>query len=548
MLKIDVNLLLKAIFEKNIKFQYLIVFISAICFGLTDFVGLTLGLLELKPKIHIDSVNQETIILTYDYCLNSTEKWLIDSENNFRFSYVINYHLFCKPMLTAFIGVTLYLGVLIATAIVKTILFYYGRKASLIISLTIYAILLITYAFVPPNLTFLFVFLFVIGFCRVIVQFSMYLTIIEIIPNDSFHYFYSVLLNTYTAFGLIYTTVLYLYQDLLTIKIVIGVLSLAILIPIFLYIVDSPIYFIEKERINDAIHSLEYIARFNDSLPEFKRWKALSMSLLIKEPGYIYSESDKDNTEIRKLDDSKKIHMNLKSKHYTHSDSSASSNQENKDNKGFANILMKKNTRKIFVLMSAIWFFSLGIYYGSLIYIKYIKMNVFLIYGVLYIVEIISNLLSKIVLGNNRFGRRSSYIILFLLLSIFLAFSFLRKSYDETIKVVILILVRFLITIIYNINYFYCNEIYPNSLLSIALSYNSFFGRLGILFNFIVIEYLESNYYKFCFGLSLICFLLSLFLRETLSPIEEEEERSVSKIEQMDVKLSMEESSDSGFF
>ena len=156
-------------------------------------------------------------------------------------------------MLTAFIGMIFYLGVLISTAIVKTILFHYGRKPSLIISLTIYGILLITYANVTRNLTFLFVFLFVMGFFSVIVRFSIYLTIIEIIPTESFHYFYSGLLNSYTAFGIIYTIVLYYFQNLSTIKIVIGLLSLSMLIPIFLFIVDSPTYFIEKDRINDAI-------------------------------------------------------------------------------------------------------------------------------------------------------------------------------------------------------------------------------------------------------------------------------------------------------
>jgi preprotein translocase subunit SecG len=80
---------------------------------------------------------------------------------------------------------------------------------------------------------------------------------------------------------------------------------------------------------------------------------------------------------------------------------------------------------------------------------------------------------------------------------------------------VILITLRFLVNTVYNINYIYSAETYPTVLRANGLSFNSIFGRCGIIINMLLVEILEKKYFIFCFVMCLICLVLSFFLKET---------------------------------
>lgn len=279
---------------------------------------------------------------------------------------------------------------------------------------------------------------------------------------------------------------------------------------------ESPRYLYVRGKFMTLDKVFEQIATVNNRLDDYNNLKKKSKYLLedfatggsgtankvYKEDNFLISNDDKEN-----LIDAEKKQLSYQSE-------GSDASYDRMQGVSFLSLFESKETRLIFLIMSFIWFTTSGIYYGSIVFIKVLPGNVYLASTILYVAEIFSNILTNYMIDNKYLGRKGSYILCFSLNSITLLISIIFVE-TENMKSVFLVILRFLITTVYNINYIYSAEVYPTVFRALGLSYNSLFGRLGIIVNMLLLEILEMKYFIFCLITCTICSVLTLFLKET---------------------------------
>jgi MFS family permease len=508
-MKVDTRLFLSTVGDNN-KYQIRALILACLVWGFCDLVGLTLGLLELRPL-----VSTSTGIQSLDYGLCETGNYKI-LDHQIKHSYVINYGIYCSPGLVSLIGVFSFLGVLTGTIFIPTIIDKIGRKTPLVTFVFLFGFIFLIYSFLPVNIICLYIFLYLQGISNIISHYSSYILISEIVNRHWRATYSTYILNSFTCFGIIYTWLLYFVEDLYLLKRILGSITIILSILIYYYMLESPRYLYVRGKFLSLDKVFESIAIVNNRLEDYNSLKKKTAYLLedfatgcSSGPNKIYKE---DNFLLN-AEDKEILASDMNNQNNYQSEGSDAS-YDRMQGVNFLSLFKNRETRNIFLIMSFIWFTTSGIYYGSIVFIKVLPGNVYIASTVLYVAEIFSNILTNYMIDNHHLGRKGSYILCFALNSITLFVSIFFVE-TENMKSVFLVILRFLITTVYNINYIYSAEVYPTVYRALGLSYNSLFGRLGIIVNMLLLEVLQMRYFIFCLITCTFCCILSLFLKET---------------------------------
>ena len=504
--KIDTRKFLESVGDNN-RFQLNCLILACLVWGFCDLVGLSLGLLELRPLVMTE---KGIMHLDYELCESNNYTFLPDQ---IKHSYVINYGIYCNPMLVSLIGISSFLGVLTGTIFIPTIIDKIGRKIPLVTFVGCFGLIFLIYSLLPLNIIFLYTFLYFQGICNIISHYSSYILISEIVNRHSRATYSTFILNSFTCFGIIYTWLLYSIQDLYLLKRILGSICIFLSIMIYLYMLESPRYLYVRglfKTLDQVFHSIaivnnrleQYIhlkSQTSYLLEDFKTTSSSNTNKLYKEDNFLIAEKEPDQ------DPEKKVNYQSEGSDYSY---------DKMQGVNFFSLFENRETRKTFLIMCFIWFTTSGIYYGTIVFIKILPGNCYIASTILYIAEIFSNILTNYIIDTKYLGRKGSYLICFSfnVITLFISIVFIEK---EIMKSVFLVILRFFITTVYNINYIYSAEVYPTVYRALGLSYNSLFGRIGIIINMVLIELLEENYFIFCFVTCSICIVLSFYLKET---------------------------------
>ncbi len=176
-------------------------------------------------------------------------------------------------------------------------------------------------------------------------------------------------------------------------------------------------------------------------------------------------------------------------------------------------LVTNSNIRWVFVSMSFMWFCISGSYYAIMILMKDAKGNVYYVYMFMYVFEIVANILSGIMMETPFFGRKRSLTFLY---SCAITFIILIMLYQYSgVTTLLLIILRFFISMIYNINYVYSTEFYPTDIRAKGFALNAVFGRIGAILTPFLVEMMGFYYFIFLLTIYIIAFLLTFLLKET---------------------------------
>ena len=303
---------------------------------------------------------------------------------------------------------------------------------------------------------------------------------------------------------------------------------------IFLFFVigfESPRYFLNKNKLNDFFLTLGKIAKFNGNGSKFNELILYNYGLPIIEDDtptpYDKSRSQsaseksdeilitKKEDEADKTQEFKKIIEEIKE-----FSEQKSKNKENNLTKKIncLSLLTYKSQRLNFITMCYMWFCTSGVYYGLTINIKNLPGNTYITGIVMFFVEAIAYILSGNLIGISFLGRKKT-ILLFYMISFIVYCIILIFSIDSYWLTVLSLTARFAVSGVYNIIYTYSAEVYPTSVRSNGLAYNSVSGRIGGMVFPLLLEVLHDSIVYVFMALNIGALAAVMILPETLGKV-----------------------------
>ena len=243
----------------------------------------------------------------------------------------------------------------------------------------------------------------------------------------------------------------------------------------------------------------------------------------------IYTE----NIQIVSKNDSKKDNNKQTEKEKINSNQDLKKHKNNKNTKkklGPFALLKYSSLRYKFLLMCLIWFSCSGIYNGMTLGIKSLPGDIYINGILLFGVELISYILSGVLMDWPLLGRKKTAIIT-LFLVIFIE--------NDTCSVIFYMIIRVCITIPFTEFYTYCLEIYPTSVRGVGFGINAVCNNIGGIVVPMVLELLSSRVIYIIFTVMCgVCGLLFFTMEETVGKpmpetIKEEEIKNKIEMEQM---------------
>jgi hypothetical protein len=188
--------------------------------------------------------------------------------------------------------------------------------------------------------------------------------------------------------------------------------------------------------------------------------------------------------------------------------------ENNLEKESYWTLMSHEHIRCVFLVMCFLWFTISGTYYGIGIYVKELPGDIFVTVTIIFVFEILSNILSAYMMNNKHLGRKRSITILYICCILFLVLMiFVNRlsNYQNAFTIAI----RFFISTMYSINYVYSTEFYPTVIRAKGLAINTLCGRFGAIVSPILVEVFEFNYFLFCLVISVISLAGSFLLKET---------------------------------
>jgi MFS family permease len=191
--------------------------------------------------------------------------------------------------------------------------------------------------------------------------------------------------------------------------------------------------------------------------------------------------------------------------------------------------------------MCLIWFSCSGIYNGMTLGIKSLPGDIYINGILLFGVELISYILSGVLMDWPLLGRKKTAIITLFLSAFFMLFLVIFIE-NDTCSVIFYMIIRVCITIPFTEFYTYCLEIYPTSVRGIGFGINAVCNNIGGIVVPMVLELLSSRVIYIIFTVMCgVCGLLFFTMEETvgkpmpetIKEIEEEEIKNKIEMEQM---------------
>ena len=496
------------------KYQFILLFISFICWINNMMVSITLPFLEKTPEVtFIDPITKEIKNEHLNYTICTWNKSKYNISKNYDYSWVIYFNISCDQIKTGLIGSLNFAGSFLGSITLNFFADNLGRKSSIFYSFFLYIILNTLIVFMT-NYYFVIAGNFFLNALNTYINYIL-LMMVEEITHSKYRGTFGTIINSgFPACGLVYFPLfiwLKKWQSVFLVNSFIA-LSMFILFNIFSY--ESPRYFFFIGEINKGIQTLQEISKFHNLENEF----------LIK------INSEEYRLIIDELIDNTK---NKKKKNYSNTNLSESMIliENEKEKIGILSLLKYPSIRYKFLILCYLGFCISGSYNGVSISIKNLPGDIFTISMLFYSFEVFVGMISGWII-NTKLGRKgtiiSLYFICFISFTIFLFFD-INNLIGQIINILFL---KFSISAIFTIIYTFFLENYPTCIRAIGFGINTSFDNIGGTVFPIIVELLnQKQLFTLMAVLNITQFFLMFFmdetngiaLPETIKEIEEKE-------------------------
>lgn len=540
--KLDI-LLAKAGQMNNYQFQVTIIFLIQLTCA--EFFNQCLPFLERAPYVYINNF-KESVLINYDIC---QKDYKID-QKKLPNSIVVDFEIYCHEKSVIFIGVMIYLGMIIGACSSYLFIDKLGRKKTLVIFIPIHIFFLCTFQLLRISLFgdfclyLLYVNIFLLGFCSHIIIVAMIIYICEIIKQNDIPIFV-ILIITGAPLSSLLGTLLFNIQnfDWRHSLLVIACINLLIYIYIFFKLIGSPIFSLNNELFDTFVLDLIKLGKKNNFGLSLDDFEFLNPYMSKENRKTVYNKFYQDindlnsnlinrNTNIQNIASIKNDEEDLLSYNNNYEirsktalkDDYLLSNDESEGKllKLFGQLKMKdyspldlirfKKQIKNFLILSYLWLVTMLIKNGINLQIKYIeKMNKEIYWSIInYFFEILTYYIMLILLIKPKIEFHDSIVMVQILgFIIFMILLYLDLETYEGGEIILLFAGRLCWTCMFALLSVITALIYPIMIRTKGFGWNKSFGFIGAICSILIVEYIDIKRAIYIF---LICIFFTLLL------------------------------------
>ena len=276
--------------NKN-RYQFISVLIIFFIYGTSEFIAISLPLLEINPIVSYLNPETNSIITT-----QSTYKLCNDSiTNNFELiiltdksksSIVTDFKIYCDQNKVSLIGSSLFIGVMLGSFLSYFFSDKMGRKKTAILFSFLYCINQALFILVN-NLYLLYLLLFLSGFFYSIIVLTLIVLMNEVIDIQLTAIFTTTIHNAYPFCGIIYTLMFKNLNDWRIIFVFSCIIHFCFTMVLTFYIEESPRFYFSNKNLPELKKVLSNIAKKNKLV-----FEAYEINTIFEKP-----EKKEENTD-----------------------------------------------------------------------------------------------------------------------------------------------------------------------------------------------------------------------------------------------------------
>ena len=525
--KLDI-LLAKAGQINNYQFQ--VTFLFLIQLTCAEFFNQCLPFLERGPYVFVND-SKYSVLINYKIC-NSTQYTL--DNNKIPKSIVMDFEIYCNESKISYLGLMLYLGMIIGACSCYLFADKIGRKKTLVIFSPIHIFFLCTFKLLTPNLWkhnlyIIYINMFLLGIFSHIIIITIFIYICEIIKQTDIPIFV-ILIITGVPLSSLFGTLLFNIKNLDwrdSLLIVAGINAIVYLFILFM-LVGSPIFSLNNELFDTFVFDLIKLGRKNGVMLSLYDFEFLNPYMSRENRRTIYKKFMKGINELNSnlinkntcsyndeelkaniLDDeeflSNKKNLEVLNKNNLKDDYLLSNNESSTELlKLFGKLKMKdyspldlirfKKQIKNFFILSFLWLVTMLIKNGINLRSKYIqKMNEEIFWSIVnYLLEIISYYIMLFLYLKPKIEFHNSLIMLQIIsFIIFTIILYTDLNTYEVGEIILLFTGRLCWSCMFALISVITALIYPIMIRTKGFGWNKSFGFLGAIIANVLIEYIE---------------------------------------------------------
>ena len=513
-------------------YQFLVTFLFLIQLTCAEFFNQSLPFLEKGPYVFVNNT-KESVLINYKICRSETIQYIVD-ENKLPNSIIVDFEIYCKESKIFYLGLMVYLGMIIGSCTSYLFADKIGRKKTLIIFIPIHILFLCTFKILKPSLGSYCLYLvylnvFLLGICSHIIIVTMIIYICDIIRQTDIPIFV-ILIITGVPISSLLGTLLFNIKNLDwrdSLLIIAGINFIFYLFTIF-KIIGSPIFSLTNEFFETFIFDLIELGKRNGVILTLDDFEFLNPYMTIENRRTIYMKFMKGinelNSSLINKNQISNSEENLKPvieeenleilTKKTLKEDYLLSNYENNEEllKLFGKLKMKdyspfdllrfQKQIKNFLILSFLWGVTMLIKTGINLQSKFIqKMDEqiylpvfnYVLEIIIYYVMLSLNLKPKIEFHNP--------LILFQIISfiIFMIILYLDLDAYNEVEIILLHLGRLCWACMFTLLFVITSIIYPIMIRTKGLGWNISFGFIGSIASNVFIEYIDFKNFIYIF-------------------------------------------------
>lgn len=546
-------------------YQYILLSISFICWTNNMMTAITLPFLEQVPDIeYIDPTTGDTIQSRLNYTVCGWDSSNYTITKSYEYSWVIETDIVCDAVKTGFIGSVIFIGDFCGSIIFNIIVDTFGRRKTFLFGSLMFVICN-TALFFFKNYYEILVFTFFINFFCIFTNYSTLLLTEENSAVSIRGIFGTIINSGFPATALIYFPLFIYLKKWQYVFIVTSSVAFAMMLMFWIFAKESPRFYISKGDVTNALKVIRNIAGFHNKLKEYEEMIQTEEYVRIideitqeatgnKKFANIGNPNEVLNSTVNHkslaFDNSLDINKALNFTNVTlnselnqnHSKGNEKNGEidQNKNSENFkinpeidtipeqytgnkkyikpkinACALVKyPSIRYKFLILCYLGFCISGSYNGVSISIKNLPGDIFTNGMLFYSFEVFVGFISGCLI-NSRLGRKGTILSLYFISFVsFVLFLFFSKN--PTVKIIIVLFLKFSISGIFSIMYTYFLENYPTVIRALGFGINTSFDNFGgSVFPLITEIVPEKTLFLILGIMNLSQFILMLFMPET---------------------------------
>lgn len=560
------NLMYRA--GNNNKYQIVLVVTAFLLVGSTEFFSIILPFIQVMPYASWQSFDLSNNEGYLDFSICESSQNIVIIEEKSSLSLVLDFGIYCNRTYTVLLGVVLYSGVFVGSLLNYRIIEKFGRRKTIMTSIVVYVCICVAYQF-NRNLPLLYIFLGLNGLTSSTIVNSTNILVSELIRKEMLAINMCIIYCSSFYFGII-SALLFSYNLLNWNRIFIGMAAIDIIcFFMFLkYFRDSPRYYMLKNDFLKFRGALQKICikngkpLFNILVAEYEAFTGEQVTTSIKADSCIKNESllmeertsdilsehnglkaEHSKTRIllddvkssidRKLtllpanNDINSINRTFDAHSHVSRRTLITSNTIEFNSRFYTviDLLKFKSQRGNFIILTFLWLISSTVYYAFNLNLKAFNEAIYFNSILLFSFDHYFVTTIGFITNTKMFGRKLTIMVLFGVSLISLIFSFYYRIGNEKTKTdsIHLIIRECSLCVMVIVSYL-SNEIFPTTVRSVALSFNSGAGKIGMIIAPILTDLFSNDILIFGSGFAVISIglIITGFIPETYGkPINE---------------------------